>query len=149
VKPDAPIPSTIWAIAMAGMAPFPLGAATYVYGPADLVGPALTVLLTWSAVTLGFLGGVRWGLESGREDPRVLRLAACILWPLAGWALLFARGMADPSVLLAGYLVVFMLQWLFDRAAPDTPSHYPRLLTVLTLGSCLSLAVALEQALRM
>jgi len=33
--------------------------------------------------------------------------------------------------------------------APDLPARYPRLSTTLTAGACVSLAIALEQALRM
>lgn len=149
VHAGASAPRPLWAIALLGLAPFPVSALVYLYGPTDLAGPALTVLLTWSAVMLGFLGGIRWGLESGRAEPRWTRLAQSVLSPIAGWSLIFARGKVDAAWLLCGFLAAFILQWLYDHTAPDVPARYPRLMTTLTLGACISLALALEQALRM
>lgn len=149
VHAEASAPRPLWVIALLGLAPFPISASAYVYGPADVTGPALTVLLTWSAVVLGFLGGIRWGLESARAAPRWTRLAMSIVSPAAAWALVFARGFIDTPWLLCGFMAAFILQWLFDHAAPDVPARYPRLMTTLTLGACISLALALEQALQM
>lgn len=142
-------PWPLWVIALLGLAPFPASAVAYVWGPSDLAGPALTVMLTWSAVMLGFLGGIRWGLESGRAEPRWRRLAVTVISPIAGWTLLFSRGVIDTPWLICGFLAAFILQWLFDHTAPDVPARYPRLMTTLTLGAGLSLGMALEQALRM
>lgn len=144
-----PAPKPLWLIALAGLAPFPAAALIYVYGPTRFSGAALTVLLTWSAVMLGFLGGVRWGLESGRTEPRWTRLALSAVSPIAGWALLFARGAIATPWLLCGFVAAFLLQWLYDHSAPDVPARYPRLMTALTLGACVSLGLAMEQALRM
>ena len=149
VHAEASAPRPLWVIALLGLAPFPTAAVGYVFGPADVTGPALTVLLTWSAVVLGFLGGIRWGLESARAAPRWTRLAMSIVSPAVAWALVFARGFIDVPWLLCGFMAAFILQWLFDHAAPDVPARYPRLMTTLTLGACISLAFALEQALRM
>lgn len=149
VHAEASAPTALWAIALLCMAPFPASAMAYVFGPADVTGPALTVLLTWSAVVLGFLGGIRWGLEIARAAPRWTRLAMSIVSPAAAWALVFGRGSIDTAWLLCGFMAAFILQWLYDHAAPDVPGRYPRLMTTLTLGACISLALALEQALRM
>ena len=149
VQAETSAPLALWVIALLGLAPFPTSAVAYVFGPADMTGPALTVLLTWSAVVLGFLGGIRWGLESARATPRWTRLGASIVSPAFAWALVFARGSLDTPWLLCGFLGAFILQWLFDHSAPDVPARYPRLMTTLTLGACISLALALEQALRM
>ena len=147
VEPVTPAP--LWVIALLGLSPFPASALAYVYGPSALSDPALGVLLTWSAIMLGFLGGIRWGLESGRAQPRWTRLAQSVLSPIVGWTLLFARGSLDTAWLLCGLIAAFILQWLYDHTAPDVPARYPRLMTVLTLGACISLALALEQALRL
>lgn len=149
VHAGAPAPRPLWVIALLGLAPFPTAALTYLYGPVHLSGPALTVLLTWSAIMLGFLGGIRWGLESSRASPRWTRLAQSVLSPAAGWAMIFGRGSIETAWLLCGFLAAFILQWLYDHAAPEVPARYPRLMTTLTLGACLSLAAALEQAMRM
>lgn len=149
LRGQGPAPWPLWATALVGLAPFPASAVAHVWGPPDVAGPALSLLLTWSAVMLGFLGGIRWGLESGRAEPRWTRLAASAISPIAGWALLFARGSVAAPWLLGGLLAAFILQWLFDHTAPDVPARYPRLMTTLTAGACVSLALALEQALRM
>ena len=149
IDAPSPAPKPLWLIALIGLIPFPAGALTYVFGPADLAGPAMSLLVTWCAIVLGFLGGVRWGLETGRPEPRWHRLAATTISPVAAWLLIYARGALENAWILGGFLAAFMLQWLFDHAAPDVPSRYPRLMTSLTLVACLSLALALEQALRM
>lgn len=143
-------PRSVWAIALFGLSGFPLAAGAYAYGPPWISGHGLNVLITWSAVMLGFLGGIRWGLESGRKaPPRWSRLAVSTLFPIGGWTLLAARGDMPVEWILTGFIAAYILQWLFDHSAPDTPSRYPRLMTVLTLGASVSLAMALEKALRM
>ncbi|HEX2559433.1 DUF3429 domain-containing protein [Phenylobacterium sp.] len=144
---SAPLP--LWIIAVAALSPFPVSAVVYAYGPGHLADDALTVILTWSAIVMSFVGGVRWGLETSRESPRSQRLAASIVGPVFAWVLILARGRWPETWLLCGFLSAFLLQWLFDHTAPDVPTRWPRLLTVLTLGAGLSLAIALEQALRL
>lgn len=144
-----PAPRRIWFIALAAAAPFPTAALIYCYGEPGMAARALTLLLSWSAVVLGFLGGIRWGMEVIRPSPRPLRLAASIVSPVVGWGLLFARDALDPAWTVAGFAAAFILQWLFDHTAPDVPARYPRLMTILTGVACVSLAVAMEQALQM
>lgn len=144
---SAPLP--LWIIAVAALSPFPVSAVVYAYGPGHLADDALTVILTWSAIVMSFVGGVRWGLETSREAPRSQRLAASVVGPVFAWVLILARGRWPETWLLCGFLSAFLLQWLFDHTAPDVPTRWPRLLTVLTLGAGLSLAIALEQALRL
>lgn len=144
---SAPLP--LWIIAMAALSPFPLSAAVYAYGPDRMAHDALTVILTWSAIVMSFVGGVRWGLETARKAPRPGRLAASVVGPVVAWMLILARGRWPETWLLCGFLSAFLVQWLFDHTAPDVPARWPRLLTVLTLGAGLSLAIALEQALRL
>lgn len=144
---SAPLP--LWIIAGAALSPFPISAAVYAYGPARLSDDALTVILTWSAIVMSFVGGIRWGLETARDAPRTQRLASSIVGPVVAWVLILARGRWPETWLLCGFLSAFLIQWLFDHTAPDVPARWPRLLTVLTLGAGLSLAIALEQALRL
>lgn len=142
-------PAPLWAIAISAMAPFPIASLAYVFGPERYDEPAMLVLVSWSAIVLAFVGGVRWGMETVRELPRWGRMAAAVAPGVAAWVLLLCRGSVPASWLLAGFLAVFILQWLFDHTAPDVPSRFPLLLTVLTLGAGVSLSFALEQALRM
>lgn len=141
-------PVSLWAMAVLSLAPFPISAAVYGYGPTATAREAVTVLLTWSAVVLSFLAGVRWGLENGRRTPRRGRLAIAIGFALIAWVLLLARWRFDLRWTLAAYLVAFMLQWLTDHAAPNTASRFPKLSTAVTAAACISLAVALDQAIR-
>ena len=142
------IPPALWAIAICALAPFPLAAAAYGWGAADVARPALTVILTWSGVVLAFLGGVRWGMESVRPKPRAQRLLISELSPVVAWTLLAARHRIPDGWIVAGCIGAFLLQWLFDHQAPDVPARYPKLSTALTAGACISLAVCLDQAMK-
>ena len=134
-------------MALLSLAPFPVAALMYCYGPPSLQHPALTSLLAWSAIVMSFLGGVRWGFESSEPKPRTYRLFFAALSSVAAWVVLLARGRVPDGWILAGFILAFMIQWLFDHQTPDTPSRYPRLSTTLTAGACVSLSLALEQAI--
>jgi hypothetical protein len=144
---DAP-PTALWVIAGAALLPFPLAAIAYGWGAADVARPALTVIITWSAVILAFLGGVRWGLESGLEQPRWQRLLISVLSPVLAWTLLLSRGRIDNVWIIGGCIGAFLVQWLFDHHGPDVPARYPKLSTTLTAAACISLAVCLDQAIK-
>ena len=146
---EIPAPAPMWILALIGLSAFPVSAGIYAYGPADLSARALEVLLAWSTIMLGFLGGIRWGLESGQGTPRWTWLAGSILAPMAGFGLLMARDVFELSWIITGLMAAYILQWLFDQATPDAPARYPRLMTTMTLGASVSLAMALEQALKM
>lgn len=141
-------PTALWLMAGLALAPFPISALIFSFGPQDLARPAITVLLTWSAVVLSFLAGVRWGLESGLRTPRWGRLAGAVLFAIIAWGLLLLRWRLELPWTLVAYLATFMLQWLSDHAAPETAARFPRLSTAITGAACVSLAVALEHALR-
>lgn len=141
-------PTALWLMAGLALAPFPVAAAVYGFGPEAAARQAISVLLTWSAVVLSFLAGVRWGLESGRRAPRPGRLAGAVLFGVVAWGLLLLRWRLELPWVLVAYLAAFMLQWLSDHAAPNTASRFPVLSTAITGAACVSLAVALEHALR-
>ncbi|ODT86073.1 DUF3429 domain-containing protein [Phenylobacterium sp. SCN 70-31] len=142
------IPATLWAIALLALAPFPVTALLFAYGPPDVSRPALTTLLVCSTAVLSFLGGVRWGLETREPRPRWMRQAFSALCAVAAWVILLARGAAPDSWIIGGFLAAFLLQWLFDHHAPDAPSRYPALSTAVTVSACISLGLALETAMR-
>jgi hypothetical protein len=142
------IPPALWIIAICALAPFPLAAAAYGWGAPEVARPALTVILNWSGCVLAFLGGVRWGLESGRPKPRAQRLLISVLSPVVAWSILAARHRVPDGWIIGGCIGAFLIQWLFDHQAPDVPARYPRLSTVLTAGACISLAVCLDQAMK-
>ena len=145
---DDAIPPGLWIIAICALAPFPIAAAAYGWGAANLARPALTVVLTWSGVILAFLGGARWGLESARPKPRGERLLISVLSPVAAWLVLALRHRVPDGWIIGGCIAAFLLQWLFDHQAPDVPARYPRLSTALTAAACISLAVCLDQAMK-
>ena len=145
-RSEAP-PVALWIIAVLALSPFPIAALAYGYGPTDVARPALTIILTWSAVVMSFLGGVRWGMETGRTPPRWERQLISVTSAVAAWMLLLARHRFPDTWILAGAIAAFLLQWLFDHQAPDVPARYPALSTALTSAACVSLAVCLDQAL--
>jgi hypothetical protein len=141
------IPVALWAIALVALAPFPVSALIYCYGPAAAMTASLNVLVAWSAITLAFLGGVRWGLETREPSPRAIRQAFSFLCAVAAVVILLARGRAPDTWILGGFTLAFLIQWLFDHQTPDTPSRYPILSTAVTGSACVSLALALEKAM--
>jgi hypothetical protein len=141
-------PRALWLMAVLALLPFPISAGVYGYGPADQARVAVTALITWSAMVLTFLAGVRWGLESGRRVPRWGRLAGALAFGVVAWGLLLARWRLQLEWTLTGYLAAFMLQWLSDHAAPNTAARFPRLSTAVTAAACVSLAIAIDQAIR-
>lgn len=147
-QPREGAPMSLWIMAILALLPFPVSAGIYGYGPPEAARQAVTVLLTWSAVVLSFLAGVHWGLETSRRAPRRGRLASSLIFGVAAWALLLARWRFELSWIVTAYLAAFMLQWLTDHAAPNTASRFPRLSTAVTVAACVSLAVALDQAIR-
>jgi hypothetical protein len=144
---EAP-PVALWTIALLALAPFPAAAIAYGYGPPDVARPALAVILTWSAVVLSFLGGVRWGMETMRPQPRWPRQIISVAAAVAAWLTLLARHRYPDSWILSGAIAAFLLQWLFDHQGPDVPARYPKLSTAITGAACVSLAVCLDQAIR-
>lgn len=141
------IPLALWVIALVALSPFPITALIYSYGPEARMAPALSALLQWSAVVLSFLGGVRWGLETRETSPRAMRQVFSAMCAVAGWVILLSRGHAPDTWVIVGFMVAFLIQWLFDHQTPDTPSRYPMLSTAMTSGACVSLALCLEKAM--
>jgi len=144
---EAP-PVALWLIALVALAPFPVSALVYSYGSPSTTALALSVLLTWSAVVLSFLGGVRWGMETTMNAPRPVRQVISVLSAVVAWGLLIARHRAPEEWIIGGAMAAFLLQWLFDHQGPDVPARYPKLSTAITAAACISLAICLDQALR-
>ena len=140
-------PVALWLIALLAVSPFPISAGIYCYGPGVGQPTAINVLLTWSAMILSFLGGVRWGLETREPAPRWYRQGFSALSAVAAWVILLARGRTPDTWIMAGFIAAFLIQWTFDHQTPDTPRRYPLLSTVLTGSACVSLSLALEKAM--
>jgi hypothetical protein len=144
---EAP-PVALWAIALLALSPFPITAIAYFYGPENVARPALTIIMSWSAIVLSFLGGVRWGMETMLPQPRWLRQIISVAGAVIAWLLLLSRHRIPDKWILAGAIAAFLLQWLFDHQGPHVPARYPKLSTAITSAACVSLAVCLDQAIR-
>jgi hypothetical protein len=147
VSRDEAPPPALWVIAALALAPFPIAAGVYAFGAPANARPALTILLTWSAVVLSFLGGVRWGLETSLFRPRLYRQAISFGSGIAAWGLLMARGRVADRWVIGGTIAAFLVQWLFDHQAPEVPARYPKLSTAVTAAACVSLAVCLDRVI--
>lgn len=146
LRPATPVAA--WLPGALGVIPFAVSAGLFAFGPERWAGPALLTLLTYSAVILSFLGGIRWGMELGQNPhrPSMPLLFASTVPALAGWAILAAPGGVTPDFQIAALMICLLFQWLWDTQSPNLPGWYPRLRTFLTLGAVVSLAVGLEQA---
>ncbi|PTT74532.1 DUF3429 domain-containing protein, partial [Pseudomonas sp. HMWF010] len=71
------------------------------------------------------------------------------VFPLAGFGLLLGELHFEPAWQLSGFLLLFLLQWVWDVTDHDGPAWRPRMRTLLTSGAAISLAFSLEQALNM
>jgi hypothetical protein len=144
-----PVPPAVWVCGLATLVPFIVCSILFCYGPIDMRPVALISLMAYSTAMLSYLGGVRCGLEIERPSPRWMTLGLSLLSPLAGFGLLLGGLKFEPAWQLSGFLLVFILQWLWDVTDHEGPAWRPRLRTLLTSGAAISLALALEQALHL
>ena len=144
-RPRVYIPLAAGLPGVLGLIPFFAASGLYVWGKPELAGPALLTLLAYSAVTLSFLGGLRWGYEMARPEPRIAVMLAACLPPLIGWLILATP--LEAGWQLGAFIAAFVLQWLWDAGSADLPRWWSRLRTLLTLGAGLALAMAMETAL--
>jgi hypothetical protein len=145
-------PATAWTMGLISLIPFYLFAGLYCYGPPTLRGQAFLGLLGWSTAMLSYLGGVRAGLEiDSHVQPRLWSIALAMLSPVAALGLLFGTitGALSAVQQISGFMVAFLLMWLWDSRAGDGPAWRPRYRTFITAGAAVALAFALEQAMRL
>ena len=107
-RPRSYIPLAAGLPGVVGLVPFFAAAGLYVWGKPELAGPALLSLLTYSAVSLSFLGGLRWGYEMARPQPRIAVMLAACLPPLIGWLILATP--LDAGWQLGAFIAAFVLQ---------------------------------------
>ncbi|RIX98776.1 DUF3429 domain-containing protein [Aureimonas flava] len=132
-----------WILGLGGLIPFVVGAWMIVTGSEVIPLPDLPfVVLSYGAIILSFLGGIRWGAalnEPGRQSPTAL--AQSVIPAVGAWVCVL---LPSPWSFV-GLAVAFVLQGLWDVAAIRagriaTPWFAP-LRVVLTVGAVLSLAV--------
>lgn len=146
----AQAPATAWTIGVLTLIPFYIAAGLYCYGAADLKSEALLGLLGWSAAMLSYLGGVRAGLEiDAHVKPRLWSALLALASPVAAFGLLYGAisGALDAVQQVSGFMIAFLLVWIWDQRTIDGPSWRPRYRTVITAGAAIALAFALEQAM--
>jgi hypothetical protein len=144
-----PAPPAVWVFGLATLIPFFVASGVFCYGPPAAQSGALVSLLAYSTAIVSYFGGVRTGLEIENPSPRWVVLGLSLLFPLAGFGLLLGELRFEPAWQLSGFLLVFLLQWVWDVTDHDGPAWRPRMRTLLTSGAAISLAFALEQALHM
>lgn len=145
----APAPPTVWAFGVFSIVPLFIAAALYCYGPLNLRGAGLLALLGYCTALLSYLGGIRCGLEFERRRPRWRKIALSMIAPFFAFFLLLGAAKFDVVWQISGFLLAFLLQWIWDVNDHDGPEWRPRLRTLLTAGAAIPLAFALEQALSM
>lgn len=136
------IPAMALVLGLAGIVPFAGGAiGTWINPDPVMYGFFITLVLTYGAVILSFLGGVRWGavVNSVHRTPEI---AFSVAPSLAGWISLLMPPVVGVSVLIGG----FLLQALWDVTGVHTgrlPDWYGRLRMGLTTMVIISLLAVL------
>ncbi|PTS89084.1 MULTISPECIES: DUF3429 domain-containing protein [unclassified Caulobacter] len=144
-----PVPPAVWVFGLSTLIPFFVASGIFCYGPVAAQSGALMALLAYSTAMVSYFGGVRSGLEIENKNPRWLVLGISLVFPLAGFGLLLGELHFEPAWQLSGFLLLFLLQWVWDVTDHDGPAWRPRMRTLLTSGAAISLAFSLEQALNM
>jgi hypothetical protein len=145
----APVPPVVWVFGVLSIVPLFIAAGLYCYGPGNMAGPGLLALLGYSTALLSFLGGIRCGLEFARRRPRWHVIGPAMSAPIIAFLLLLGSARFDVVWQISGFLLAFLLQWVWDVNDHEGPEWRPRLRTLLTAGAAIPLAFALEQALSM
>lgn len=106
-----------WFLAFAGAVPFLLAtAALFVSDASSVRVPAITALVTYSAVILSFLAGIEWGLairdDTGTEATRAIALGLSSVSSLAAWAVLW---LPSPTWQVGAALALFVAVWGADQ----------------------------------
>jgi hypothetical protein len=148
-QPAQQVPNAVWALGVLCVTPFVVASAIFCYGPASLAPHALQVLFAYSTAMLGYMGGVRAGIEVERANPRLSHLVISVIAPMVGFGLLLAQNQIPADWRLGGFIIAIVLQWLWDVSNSEGPAWRPRLRTFLTVGAGVPLAFALEQAMKL
>lgn len=134
----------LWLVSGSGLAPF-LTCLAIGYGMPARREAAVTVFLVYSALTLAFLGGARWGAELVRapDSPRVARLVAAAVPSVIGLLALLPQLQVRIGYFLLLGCSAGQLAW--DLSASNAgllPSWNGRLRMVMTmLGTICTLAM--------
>lgn len=134
----------IWLISGSGLVPFIVCLALAYWSP-DHRDAAVRTFIVYSALTLSFLGGARWGAELVRapQSPNLLRLVMAAGPSVVGLAALLPQ--TAPRLAIGLLLVSSGAQLAWDVAGARTsllPAWNGRVRTVMTaLGTLCTLAL--------
>lgn len=139
----ARIPPVALVIGLAGLIPFLCGA-LILWLPDWAPGTGDRLILSYGAIILAFLGGIRWGTAIGPYGGRrqAIEFTASVMGSLAGFASLFVPPIPGLTLLIAAFLV----QALWDVTSAEAgrlPAWFGKLRMLLTAGAVLSLILAL------
>ncbi|HXZ50157.1 MAG TPA: DUF3429 domain-containing protein [Usitatibacter sp.] len=135
-----------WATAIAGSLIF-AGITVALFSPASAVRiPAITALVTFSAIILSHLGGIENGLalreEASTEATRAVALGLSIVPSLAAWGVLW---LPTPRWQVGAALGLFVAVWAADLWLSRhglIPSWFVDMRTAVTVVVCVILGVA-------
>ena len=139
------IPVSALALGLAGLMPFVAGAvALWVTLPLLAPERGHQLVVSYGAIILSFLGGIRWGTAIGLFNARrqAVEFSASVLGSLAGLAALFVAPIPALTLLITG----FLMQALWDVTSVESgrlPLWFGKLRMLLTAGAVIALIAAL------
>ena len=104
--------------------------------------PLLDAFKTFSAITLSYFGGMRWGLARQDGETRALILGATMLPPAIGWGSIFLPDAAGIGVLLLAICAMGAWDGFSLNAKPET-QWYAKIRTIMTFAMALAHVVVL------
>ncbi|MEE4292852.1 MAG: DUF3429 domain-containing protein [Xanthomonadales bacterium] len=113
------IPATAKLLGYAGVLPFGALALLHVFGSGPVEAHAERAFLLYGGIILSFLGGIRWGVATGKDRFRGIAPYLSVLPSL--WAFFFLLW-PDPRAALWGLLAGFVVMGLADRFQPAAGS---------------------------
>jgi hypothetical protein len=146
IAPSVNRPALMAALIASGATPVLVCAAAAVLAPPDLAAAAASACLKYSAVVIGFLGGIRWGAELMRNPsaPNPGRLVAAASTTVLAWAGLILERQTQLAfaLLLAGAGV--LLVWDLRAAAIGLlPAWTARLRIMATITAAAGIAAVI------
>lgn len=135
------IPLAVRILGFGGLVPFFAASLAAIATGSSLRHFFLQALLSYGAVILSFLGGIRWGLASARQDVRglLMPLFISVLPAILAWLSLLLPVSAGLMVL--SFSLSAML-WA-DFKLATAPAWYPVLRLYLSIGAIVALLLGL------
>ncbi|MDA9976027.1 DUF3429 domain-containing protein [Alphaproteobacteria bacterium] len=135
------IPQCAFWLGFTGLIPFVAAAALNFLPDAPLHDLALQALLSYGAVILSFLGGVRWGLAIATTDFTNLfgPLFISVVPALLGWFALLLPSSLGLTVLALGFSTMLVA----DLQLSSAPRWYRSLRLPLSVGAIVALLLGL------